>query len=229
MREIPHEIAAPGDQYRLMTVPGSPMPLAVVALDESAGGCDQPPNHEGEMGYVVETVIGEDLACADFAIGRGADVLVLAADVDAIWTDRGTPHERPVTRTSTAWLRTQSFASDALTSKVEAVCRFVEETGKRGAIGRLDDLQRLLDGTAGTQIGMDHDVELTRLHQEEDRNLFAMRKAQDQLDAQERELASKLRALGESETRAVASIEREWRREHFGHDLERPPAWRQHR
>ena len=115
-----------------------------------------------------------------------------------------------------------------MTSKIEAVCRFVEETGKRGAIGRLDDLQRLLDGTAGTQIGMDHDVELTRLHQEKDRNLFAMRKAQDQLDARERALASKLRALGESETLAVVSIEREWRREHFGHDLEHPPAWRRH-
>ena len=212
-----------------MTVPASPLPLAVVALDAPAAGRDQPRTHEGEMGYVVETVIDEVLACAEFAIGRGADVLVLAADVDPVYTDWGTPHERPVTRTSTAWLRTQSFASDSMASKVQAVCRFVEETGKRGAIGRLEDMQGLLDGTAGTQIGVDHDHELVRLHQEEDRNLFAMRKAQDQLDARERELASKLRALGESGTRAVVSIEREWRREHFGHDLERPPAWRRHR
>jgi hypothetical protein len=72
-------------------------------------------------------------------------------------------------------------------------------------------------------------VELTRLHQEEDHHLFAMRKAQGQLDARERELAEKLRALGESEARAEASIEREWRREHFGLDPERAPAWRKQR
>jgi carbamate kinase len=39
--------------------------------------------------------------------------------------------------------------------KVEAVCRFVEATGRRAAIGRLEDLASLIDGTAGTQIGAD--------------------------------------------------------------------------
>jgi hypothetical protein len=207
-----------------MTDPGSPMLLAVVALGARAA-IELPGPREGAMGYIVETVIDEDLACAELAIARGADVLVLAAEVDAVYVE-GTPHERPVTRTSTAWLRAQSFASDSMASKVEAVCRFVEETGRRAAIGRHEDVQGLIDGTAGTQIAMDHDVELTRLHQEEDHHLFAMRRAQDQLDARERQLASKLLALGESEARAEVSIEREWRREHFGHDLERPPAWR---
>ena len=181
------------------------------------------------MGYVVETVIDEDLACAEIAIGRGADVLVLAADVDAICTDRGTPHERPVTRTSTAWLRTQSFASDAMTSKVQAVCRFVEETGKRGAIGRLEDMQGLLDGTAGTQIGVDHDRRARAAA-----SGGGARPLRDAQSAGPDERAgarapSKLRALGEREAQAEVSIEREWRREHFGHDLERPPAWRRHR
>ncbi|HEX5899247.1 MAG TPA: hypothetical protein VFY32_07600 [Solirubrobacteraceae bacterium] len=199
------------------------MPLAVVALGELATGRDQ-----ATAGYFVETVIGDDLACAELAIGLGADVLVVAASADVVCIGWGTPDERAVTRTSTAWLRTQSFASDSMTSKVEAVCRFVEATGKRGAIGRLEDIRRLLDGTAGTQIGVDHAVELALLHQEEDRNLFAMRKAQDQLDAGERELTSKLRELGESAARAQVSIEREWRREHGGHDPERPPAWRRH-
>ena len=208
-----------------MADPASSVALAVVVLGARAAA-ELPGPCEGAMGYVVETVIDEDLVCAERAIGRGADVLVLAADADAVCADWGTPGERAVTRTSTAWLRAQSFASDSMASKVEAVCRFVETTGKRAAIGRLEDLQRLLDGTAGTQIGMDHHHELLRLHQQEDRNLFAMRKVEDQMDARERELASKLRALGESEARAEVSIEREWRREHFGHDLERPPAWR---
>jgi len=204
------------------------MPLAVLALGARAT-IELSDPREGAMGYVVETVIDEDLACAEFAIGRGADVLVLTADVDVVCTDWGTPHQRPVTRTSPAWLRAQSFASGSVTSKSEAVCRFVEETGRRGVIGRLEDLQRLLDGTAGTQIGMDPEHELGRLHEVENHHLYAMHEVQGQMDAREAELASKLRALGESEARAEVSIEREWRREHFGHDLERPPAWRHDR
>jgi hypothetical protein len=223
VRETPHEIATLNGQHGLMTDPGSSMLLAVVALGEAATAPDQ-----GAMGYVVETVIDEDLACAELAIGRGADVLVLATDVDAVCADWGTPHQRPVTRTSTAWLRAQSFASDSMASKVEAACRFVEETGKRAAIGTLEDLQRLLDGTAGTQIGTDHRHELARLHEVENHNLYAMHKLEDQMDVREGELASKLAALGERAACAEVSIEREWRREHFGHELERPPAWRRH-
>jgi carbamate kinase len=36
--------------------------------------------------------------------------------------------------------------------KVEACCRFVEATGGRAAIGSLDRLQELLQGTTGTQV-----------------------------------------------------------------------------
>ena len=36
--------------------------------------------------------------------------------------------------------------------KVEAVCRFVEATGQRAAIGRLEDIAGLIDGSAGTQV-----------------------------------------------------------------------------
>jgi Amino acid kinase family len=211
-----------------MTDPRSPMPLAVVALRARAA-VELPGPREGAVGYVVETVIDEDLACAELAIGRGADVLVLAADVDAVYADWGTPQERAVTRTSTAWLRAQSFASDSMASKVEAVCRFVEATGNRAAIGRLEDMPGLIDGTAGTQIGGDHDHELARLHELENHILSAMHKAEARMGAQERDLASKLRALGESGARAEISIEREWRREHFGRDPERPPAWREQR
>jgi carbamate kinase len=36
--------------------------------------------------------------------------------------------------------------------KIEAVCRFVETTGKPAAIGQLGDAQVLLDGEAGTLV-----------------------------------------------------------------------------
>jgi carbamate kinase len=51
-----------------------------------------------------------------------------------------------------AQLRAESFTAGSMGPKVEAVCRFVEATGKRAAIGRLEDLPGLIDATAGTQI-----------------------------------------------------------------------------
>jgi carbamate kinase len=39
--------------------------------------------------------------------------------------------------------------------KVEAVCRFVERTGGTAAIGSLEEIQQLLDGSAGTQVSAD--------------------------------------------------------------------------
>lgn len=36
--------------------------------------------------------------------------------------------------------------------KVEAVCRFVESTGRRAAIGQLEQVAGLLRGAVGTQV-----------------------------------------------------------------------------
>jgi carbamate kinase len=44
--------------------------------------------------------------------------------------------------------------------KVEAVCRFVEATGRRAAIGPLEAIPELIAGTGGTQVdGRSPDVE----------------------------------------------------------------------
>jgi carbamate kinase len=36
--------------------------------------------------------------------------------------------------------------------KVEAACHFTQETGNRSAIGSLNDILALVEGTAGTQV-----------------------------------------------------------------------------
>jgi carbamate kinase len=51
-----------------------------------------------------------------------------------------------------AGLRSHSFAAGSMGPKVEAVCRFVERTGRRAMIGSLDQLDELFAGTAGTQV-----------------------------------------------------------------------------
>jgi carbamate kinase len=100
----------------------------------------------------VEAVIDKDLATSLLAVGLDADLLVLATDVDAVYVGWGTPEQRAVAAATPAWLRAQDFPGGSMGPKVEAVCRFVEATGRRAVIGRLEDIPGLIAGTAGTQV-----------------------------------------------------------------------------
>jgi len=46
--------------------------------------------------------------------------------------------------------------------------------------------------------------------------------------AEEREMERAMRAFDKDAVRAKRLIEAEWRREHWGHEPERPPAWESH-
>lgn len=80
---------------------------------------------------------------------------------------------RAVARATPGWLRARSFPGGSMGPKVEAVCRFVETTGHRAAIGQVEQLEQLIDGTAGTQIEREgSDVEHARVspaHQRQQR------------------------------------------------------------
>jgi carbamate kinase len=100
----------------------------------------------------VEAVIDKDLASQLLAHDVDADLLVLATDVDAVYTDWGTPQQARLDRVTPAELRSLSFPAGSMGPKVEAVARFVEATGKRAAIGALDDIEAIVEGSAGTQV-----------------------------------------------------------------------------
>lgn len=100
----------------------------------------------------VEAVIDKDLASALLAGDLGVEMLVLATDVAAVYEDYGTSAQRPIVRATPDGLRTHKYADGSMGPKVEAVCRFVERTGKRAAIGSLDEIEDLLTGHAGTQV-----------------------------------------------------------------------------
>lgn len=103
----------------------------------------------------VEAVVDKDLASSLLAAELGAELLVLATDVDAVYERFGEPGQRAITRATPAGLRRGEFPAGSMGPKVEAVARFVERTGGRGAIGRLEELAELLDGRAGTQVRAD--------------------------------------------------------------------------
>ena len=100
----------------------------------------------------VEAVIDKDLASGLLARQVDADLLVMATDVDGVYVGWGTPEQRRLERVTPAELRATSFPAGSMGPKVEAACRFVEATGGRAAIGSLDDIHQIVDGTAGTQV-----------------------------------------------------------------------------
>jgi carbamate kinase len=103
---------------------------------------DEDGRHRG-----VEAVIDKDLASSLLAIELGADALVLATDVDAVYDE-----DMPIARATPAGLRTRRYPAGSMGPKVEAACRFVERTGGTAAIGSLDEVEEILDGRAGTQV-----------------------------------------------------------------------------
>jgi carbamate kinase len=104
----------------------------------------------------VEAVIDKDL-CADLlARSVGATRLVILTDVDAVSVDWGLPTERDIHDVAAAGLRSLldagHFPAGSMGPKVEAATRFVEHGGGTAAIGNLDHLAEVVDGTSGTQI-----------------------------------------------------------------------------
>ena len=100
----------------------------------------------------VEAVIDKDRASALLAEEVGADCLILATDVDAVYHDWGTPEERRIAHASPGDFRHQDFPAGSMGPKVEAACTFVENTGRRATIGALEDIQGMVAGEAGTVI-----------------------------------------------------------------------------
>jgi carbamate kinase len=104
----------------------------------------------------VKAVIDKDLSAALLAAQVGADVLVIATDVDAVLLDYGTADERPIERVTVDQMRQvqqeQGFASGSMGPKVEATIRFVEAGGTRAVITSLRNITEAVHGKAGTVV-----------------------------------------------------------------------------
>lgn len=104
----------------------------------------------------VEAVIDKDLGAALLGETVGADVLVIATDVPHAVLRYGRPDAEPLGEIGVDRLRGLAadghFASGSMGPKVDAICRFVETTGRRGVITSLDRITDAVTGTAGTVV-----------------------------------------------------------------------------
>ncbi|MDZ4063824.1 MAG: carbamate kinase [Coriobacteriia bacterium] len=98
----------------------------------------------------AEAVIDKDLASALLAKELGADLLVMATDAEGVYAEWGTRKQHLLRRVTPEELERYEFAAGSMGPKVEAALRFVRETGKRAAIGSLEEIERIVAGEAGT-------------------------------------------------------------------------------
>ncbi|TAH52720.1 MAG: carbamate kinase [Chloroflexota bacterium] len=103
----------------------------------------------------VEAVIDKDLASELLARELDADLFVMATDVSGVYLDFGKPEQRLISRITPAELKEQKFAAGSMGPKVDAAIKFVQATGKRAAIGSLEDIEKIVAGEAGTNIVME--------------------------------------------------------------------------
>ncbi|HEY4609436.1 MAG TPA: carbamate kinase [Ilumatobacteraceae bacterium] len=100
----------------------------------------------------VEAVIDKDFASELLARELEADLFVMATDVDGVYDDWGTPDQRRLDRVTPEELTSKNYAAGSMGPKVEAAAKYVEATGKRAAIGSLVDIEKIVEGAAGTNV-----------------------------------------------------------------------------
>lgn len=123
----------------------------VLVICAGGGGIPVTRNDDGRL-HGIEAVVDKDRTAALLAAALGATDLLLLTDVDAVYADWGTPHATPLRTATPAVLRALTFDAGSMGPKVEAACRFAEETGGRAIIAALGEAAAALAGEAGTSV-----------------------------------------------------------------------------
>lgn len=127
------------------------------------GGGGIPTFYQDERLVGAEVVVDKDLASALLAKQLEADMLIMATDVDGVYTGWGTPEQKLIRTIEAAELRTMELASGSMGPKAEAAGAFVDATGGVAVIGALREIDAMVDGGAGTRVTGPEDPQDRRL------------------------------------------------------------------
>ncbi len=120
----------------------------------ACGGGGIPVIKEGKRLSGVEAVIDKDLASSKLGEQVGADILLIATDVEKVALHYGKPNQRFLERVSISeakkYLNEGHFPPGSMGPKVEAVINFLEKGGKRAIITSIEKIKDALEEKAGT-------------------------------------------------------------------------------
>lgn len=130
--------------------------MAAGLLVVCSGGGGIPTIRTGGDLVGVEAVIDKDLTAAIIARQVGADMLIIATDVDAVITGFGTPEAAPVGAVSVAEMNriaaAEGFAAGSMGPKVAAITTFAAEGSGVGVITSLARIAEAVNDGAGTRV-----------------------------------------------------------------------------
>jgi len=130
---------------------GDLVSAGVIAICAGGGGVPVTLGSDKQV-QGIEAVIDKDLAASLLARKLDADRLIILTDVDAVYRDWGKDTQARIDKTDPTSLRAMDFAKGSMGPKVDAVCRFVEASGKPAAIGSLAHAGEVVSGKSGTHI-----------------------------------------------------------------------------
>ncbi len=104
----------------------------------------------------VEAVIDKDLASSILAQEIKADIFLIVSDIEGAAIHWGTKQQKVLSKVSLKemqqYIKAGHFPAGSMGPKVDAILQFFQATGKRGIIGKLDDIELAIVGQAGTEI-----------------------------------------------------------------------------
>lgn len=156
-------IAPDGDAYRRVVPSPKPRRIfeirpirllveqGIIVICAGGGGIPTMYDPDGTL-RGVEAVIDKDLAASLLAEQLDADLLVIATDVDGVYTGWGTAEQARLGSVTVGEIGGLDLPAGSMGPKVAAACEFATATGNEAVIGSLADIDRIVTGSAGTRV-----------------------------------------------------------------------------
>ena len=156
-------IAPDGDKYRRVVASPKPRRIfeirpirmlveqGVIVICAGGGGIPTMYGKDGKL-HGVQAVIDKDLATALLAEQLDADLLVIATDVDGVYTGWGTPEQTKLGSVTVDEIVEINLPAGSMGPKVAAACEFASATKNEAVIGSLADIDTIVTGSAGTRV-----------------------------------------------------------------------------
>jgi carbamate kinase len=121
----------------------------VIVICNGGGGIPTVRRPDGSL-IGIEAVVDKDASSALLAARLGADALLLLTDVTAVFRGFGTDRAAPISRITPTDAAALDLPAGSMGPKVAAARAFMAAGGQFAGIGRLEDAEAILVGTAGT-------------------------------------------------------------------------------
>lgn len=156
-------VAPDGDRFRRVVPSPAPQRIfeirpirmlveaGVIVICAGGGGIPTVYGADGTL-QGVEAVIDKDLAASLLARQLEADLLVIATDVDGVYTGWGTPDQVRLDTVTVDDIAGLNLPAGSMGPKVAAACAFAAQTGNEAVIGSLADIDKIVSGAAGTRV-----------------------------------------------------------------------------